>query len=151
MEKSTWKFWINGKGFYHFKNFNIYWAYRELIRNDLEYTDNNKSFSGEFLKNGYETIGLSFTGNNFKPYVKIIQPKNNWFGTSIMEPDTVFVKGNKEMIMSLQGFLAPYNNSYKELFDNCSIRYICLKDNDVKIYEDWTGNIPSKEVITNFI
>lgn len=150
----TWKFWINSKGYYNFKSFKVYWAYRQLMREELYELDNALSFSGQFLKEGFKTYGIGFRNNknpNFEFAEKQIRSNENWFGTSLYEPDTIFLKDDKELVMSLQGISTPYNSKYKELFDSCSIKYIRLKHKDKVIYENWTGNLPDKETVKQFL
>ena len=158
------KFWVNKEGkpftgsYYMFKTFKVYNAYKERLNQDQHNKDFNESFTGQFLKAGFEILGVNFIdGTATEPpkgfflYKKKISPTTNWFGISLMEPDTIFLKGNKEMVMSLNGVESPYNPKFHELFKSKSIRYICMKkDNDI-IYEDWTGNLPPKELVDEFI
>lgn len=159
MGKMTYRYWINkeGKpftgGYYEFKSFKVYMSYREYVAKELHRKAFNESFTGQFLKAGFDTFGI---GLSIKPpglfiAPKQINPMNNWFGTSLYEPDTIFIKGNKEMIMSIQGIGSEWNEKYKELFESVSIRYIKLIDNDKVIYENWTGELPPKEIVKEFL
>lgn len=105
----------------------------------------------DIINNGFKAFGLKFNGEKFIPYKKEIRSNENWFGTSLYEPDTIFLKDDKELVMSLQGISTPYNSKYKELFDSCSIKYIRLKHKDKVIYENWTGNLPDKETVKQFL
>lgn len=142
-------------GTYHtFKTFKVFFANEQRNIKLLYKRDFEESFTGQFLKAGFETFGVSFKERNspsFNPYPKPISPTTNWFGTSIMEPDTIFIKDDKEMVMSLQGVETPFNKKYEQLFDQGAIKYICIKNRGEKMYEDWTGNLPPKELITEFL
>ena len=78
---------------------------------------------------------------------KEYSPKDNWFGVSVYHPDLVLEKDNKKIILSLQGTLSKWNDAYKELFDTGSVKYICLKENDKIIYENWTGIFPDNNFL----
>lgn len=167
--KLTYGHWIDswdsptGNGGYHtFRSWKIYKAYREYGREYMDHFDFNMSFTGQFLKAGFETYGYYMSAirtedglyNNIKNSVwakKNITPTLNWHGTSVYAPDTLFIKGNKSMLMSIQGCSVPYNKDYDELFRNRAVKYIVLYDGDDKIYEDWTGNLPPKELVSKFI
>lgn len=160
MKGEKYKCWImstdskTGEGYYRwFNTFKVYFAYEKYLTEQLYKRDMEASFTGQFLKSGFETFGIAF---NYNPpstgiYKKSISPTNNWFGTSKMEPDTIFIKDDIEMVMSLQGIATPYNEKYKELFENCSCKYIRIKKNNDVLYEDWTGNLPPKELVDSFI
>ena len=148
----TWKYFV-GNRYHFFKSFKVYSAYKSMEAEEIKYKDFNESFTGQFLKSGFETFGIAFNESKpeFNVYNKKINPSVNWFGTSIQSPDTIFKKDDVELLMSLQGWLAPYNEKYDTLFTECSVKYICVKKSGQKLYEDWTGNLPSKELINTLI
>lgn len=155
----SWRHYANGK-YHEFRSWKVYSSYRERIREDLYFNDYNNSFTGQFLSSGFETFGLVLMAKQmgdeltnikgFKWFKKDLDPTDNWHGTSTYKPDTMFTRGDRTLIMSLQGHATPYNNEYKELFKTCSIKYICMKIGGQKIYEDWTGNLPNKEIVDKF-
>ena len=155
----TWKYWVNKEGkpmtgkYHYFKSLKVWKAFKETEFEQIRKFDFEQSFTGQFLKEGYETFGiaLSFDGKGNKLYKKQINPTCNWFGISVYEPDTYFIKDDKVMLMSLQGFATPYNGSYQELFKNGAIKYIRMQVKDKILYETWTGNLPSKEIVKQFI
>lgn len=152
----TWSYYINNNGNgrnYQFKNVKIYLAYRDWVGENIYYNDFNKSFTGQFLSSGFDVYKMGITNipsigiekySNFNPI-------NNWFGVSKYTPDVMFVKDDKTITMSLNGLATPYNEKYKELFETCSIKYIKVKQGDKILYEDWTGNLPSKELINSIL
>lgn len=149
----SWRYWISGKGYYDFNNYKIYKSYKEHTFEELKRFDFEQSFTGQFLKEGFETFSVSFDSSKpqFNIHKKEINPTINWFGTSVYEPDTYFVKNDKVLLMSLQGITTPYNPKYDELFNSSSIKYIKMYTKDNVIYEDWTGNLPSKEIVKEFL
>ena len=138
----SWRHWVNNKGYYEFKTFKVYWAYKEMVAEELHEYDFNESFTGQFLKGG-------FKGN------RDFNPTENWFGVSVYNPDLILTRGTKEVWLSLQGLLVPGGQEiydmYKTLFDNMAIKYILFKDGNKKIYEDFTGNLPNKELVNKFV
>ena len=148
--------WDKAGVHYLFNTFKVYFANERRNVELLHKRDFEESFTGQFLKAGFETYGVVFVnGDNdlklnpkrFKLYKKSISPTTNWFGTSLYEPDTIFVKDEIQMVMSLGGVEAPYNEKYKQLFDQKSIKYIRIQKKNKTLYEDWTGNLPPKELI----
>lgn len=85
---------------------------------------------------------------------KTFSPKNNWFGLSTYCPDASFKNGNKKVILSLQGVscsFAEYKEEHKELWDTMSIKYVCFKNDEKIVYEDYTGIMPNEEFIKDFV
>jgi hypothetical protein len=79
----------------------------------------------------------------------------NWFGLSVTQPDAWFRKPNfdGELMISLQGCIMPLPLSVQDeiLCQNRAVKYICLKIGKEKIFETFSGEIPSKEVLEMFI
>lgn len=132
---------------YWFKNFNVYMAHRNYERAKIAKMDFEQSFTGQFLVNGFTVYAPEFGWHLDRSF----NPTLNWFGVSIYSPDRLFLKGDKSMIMSLQGHIVPYNDKYATLFEDKAIRYIKISNGDKIIYEDWTGNLPDKELIKEFL
>lgn len=144
-------FW--GK-FYSFKNYKVYKSYRQMESELIRKIDFEKSFTGQFIKNEFIVFRLVF--DNSKPSFVWIRdskfnPTLNWFGVSIYSPDRLFIRGEKAMIMSLQGASCVYNENYEELFKSKSVKYISLYDSNELIYQDWSGNLPDKNLIEYFL
>lgn len=109
--------------------------------------------TSELISSGFEVFYVRTENRKFLK--KDFNPKNNWFGLSLYEPEGYFVRGDKSVLMSLQGVSIPVNkdiyDKYNDLFNKRSIRYICLKDKGQVLYEDYTGNLPPKELVNEFI
>lgn len=146
-------YYIDSNKRYWFKSFKVYWAFRAYESEQTHKRDMEKSFTGQFLYAGFDSfsLGLDKEKMRFCMVKDQIQPKLNWFGVSTYSPCWVLMKGNKSLTMSLQGVLAPYNDKYSDLFNSRSVKYIKLQDGDNVIYEDWTGQLPSKEIVNHFI
>lgn len=157
--KEKYPYWVNKEGrpmtgkYHWFGSFKVYLAYRQLIAEELSKFDFEQSFTGQFLKAGFETYGIGLSPSRGKMflYKKQISPTINWFGTSVYEPDTYFVKGDRRLLMSLNGVETPHNERYIDLLKTCSCKYIKMEIGDKTIYEDWTGNLPSKEIVKEFL
>jgi hypothetical protein len=87
------------------------------------------------------------------PDKKPFKTNDNWFGISLYHPDAVFLKGDRKIIMSLQGIYTPMNvpEKYREIEKKCKLQYIAFVESDNIIYETFTGEIPSIEFVDNFI
>ena len=146
--KPTWRYWINKEGgnftgkYYEFKSFKVYIAYRWYVAREIMRKDYNESFTGSFIKNG------------FKPS-REISPTENWFGVSVYRPDLTMTKGNKKLQMSLQGMYMPFPKELTEgirtLLQQCACKYIGLYENEVPVYETWSGQLPDKETLNKFL
>lgn len=139
---------------YEFKIFKIYWSYREWIREEIKRKDFEESFTGQFIKSGFEVYKSFFDQSKcLYGFVKdkSFSPTLNWFGVSLYSPDRIFLKKEKKITMSLQGMIIPYNERYDDLFKTKSCRYIKIQDGETILYEDWTGNLPDQELINNFL
>ena len=146
--KNTYRYWLIGADkYYLFKNFRVYLAYREYVNEYLHDIDYNSSFIGKFFKSGFPNENLCCSSK------KPIYPKNNWFGVSVYNPDLVIKKGTKILIMSLQRFLTPLEGfiKHKELSKNMGLRYVCMREAENVVYETYTGEIPSDEILNNFL
>jgi len=56
--KHTWRHWINGKGYYSFKSFKVYWAYREHLTELFTSTFKPSGFELFLIDNGFkQTVG----------------------------------------------------------------------------------------------
>lgn len=136
----TIRHWINNgiNGFYHeFKNRKVYWAYRDYITESLK----QSNFVQKAISNG------------FTPLPKDFRADSNWFGVSKQHPDAIISRGEKKIILSLQGMLTPESSDEKvqNLISELGVKYICFKSNDVILYESFFGEMPDNEFINRFI
>ena len=149
MEKNTWKGYImspdakDGNGHYHwFKTFKVYNAYEQFTYQRLRKQDLEKSFTGQFLFNGFISKHP-------------ISPTINWFGVSVYDPDVILKKDNKKVLLSLQGMAMPMPYGEDEgvwkLVEQCKCKYIGLFIDEKPIYQSWTGNLPPKELVQSFL
>lgn len=145
--------WINSKdsptggGYYFFKSYKIYRAYRQYLQEQIHKFDWEQSFTGQFLSSGFKQT---------LPFDEELRPTDNWFGCSKYHPDFVLEKDNKMVHLSLQGIGMLYCineaiEKYPDLVKTCSIKFIHLQINNETIYKDFTGNLPPKELIKDFI
>jgi len=100
--------------------------------------------TNELIDNGFTVSVAGSKDNDFRP-------NNNWFGLSLYHPDVRLNKNDIEVKMSLQGISCPYNEKYYDLFKSRAVKYIRVKRGDLVLYEDWTGNLPPKELIESII
>jgi len=88
-------------------------------------------------------------------YPKDLNPNNNWFGVSLYYPNVGLRKGNKMIVLSLQGSWTPFSkeiiNEYEVLIKNRSIKYIGFYIDKKPIYQSYTGELPDENFINNFI
>lgn len=115
----------------------------KIMRPDLyEPTYDEANMTHRFIKRGFNP------SRGFNPY-------ENWFGVSVYEPNLIFTRGKKAVLMSLQGMSMPLptseNTGTWELIKSRSCKYIGFKDGKNILYEDWSGNLPSQDFIENFI
>lgn len=96
----------------------------------------------------YMGFRVKYCGNRFNPY-------DNWFGVSKYYPEAVLLKGNKKIVLSMQGFLMPntvYDNpELKPILDDMSCRYLGFSIAGEIVYETFTGELPDMDFIENFI
>ncbi len=148
--KNTWGYHImsydtkDGNGYrYEFRNFKVFLAYEDYTMQQLHKYDFEQSFTGQFLNAGFESSQ------------KDLRPTINWHGVSVYHPDLILSRGEKQVILSLQGCLTRIDNEiykrYENLIKDCALKYIRLQDKDDAIYEDWTGNLPPKEMVSEFL
>jgi|ERR1700733_4195499 len=87
-------------------------------------------------------------------------PYENYFGVSVptshgLYADALLKRGNKHIILSLQGMMIPSSITFSEeikiLFKNRAVKYISFFVNDKMVYETFSGIIPSMEFIEDFI
>lgn len=81
-------------------------------------------------------------------------PKNNWMGVSVYHPDVYFERGDKVVILSVQGALMPIPELTPEnweLLQSRGARYVGFSINKVKVYQNWRGVLPDEEFIKEFI
>jgi uncharacterized HAD superfamily protein len=149
MTKNTYPYFIkdfksvNNTTQYWFKSFKVYLAYREMIKEQIHKYAFEQSFTGQFLVNG------------FVPTMqKKINPTNNWFGISTYHPDEIFVNGKKKVIMSLQGILCdinPCDTHMMGVAKNMGLKYIKMQNGNDIVYENYYGQLPSKEIVQSFL
>jgi len=95
--------------------------------------------------------------NGFTPYPKDFRPYDNWFGVSKMHPDAMLTKGEKKITLSLQGLATPfpYNHANRgeilAALSARSVKYICFQDGEKVVYENYFGELPTTELIEQFI
>lgn len=96
--------------------------------------------------------------SGFKPDTgtnSVFNPKNNWMGVSVYQPDVFFDKGNKTVHLSVQGLAmptpSPMTKEMLSLLQNRAARYIGFSIDRGKIYESWTGVMPTEEFINDFL
>lgn len=79
----------------------------------------------------------------------------HWFGVSVDHPDAWFKKSgfDGELQLSLQGTQTGHPTKEEDiiLLRNCASRYIAIKIGKQKIYETFSGKLPSDEIINQFI
>ena len=145
MTKETWKGYVLtdndwGKvGRNHiFKSFKVFYANEKRNIELLYKRDREGSFTGQFLKAGFSS-GYP------------ISPTSNWFGVSVYSPDMILKKDNKKVHLSLQGMAMPMpygeDDGVWDLVKQCKCKYIGLFIDDKPIYQNWTGNLPPKELV----
>lgn len=82
-------------------------------------------------------------------------PYNNWFGVSLYEPDAIFRRGDKTIILSLQGVLFRHPGyemeGYEELLKSRAVKYICFKKGGEELYVTHTGILPDNNFIETFL
>lgn len=83
--------------------------------------------------------------------------KNGWYGVTVYHPDEKFIKGDKEVILSLSGALTIYyltnkdNIENKDLLDAMAAKMIVLKSGNKIVYKTVTGILPSNELLDTFL
>ena len=96
----------------------------------------------------------------FEPYPKYFNPNDNWFGVSAISdkghtPDAKLTRGNKKIILSLQGTYMPFPKEitpqWESLAKQIALKYLGFYEGDQIKYETWFGNLPSNEFIERFI
>lgn len=79
----------------------------------------------------------------------------HWLGVSVYHPDASFTKEgfDGELQISLQGMLSgfPEKEEDKILMKKKACRYICIKINNKKIYETFSGKLPPENIVDYFI
>lgn len=137
--KNTYRYWVWGKGYYNFKTFKVYWAYREYLTEQMEVTN----FIGKAISMG------------FKPTNKDFNSQSNWFGVSKQHPDALLCRQEDSKIirLSLNGIGMPFPSTDKamELANEGGCKYLCFTENDEELYSNFFGEIPDEEFITNFL
>lgn len=54
--KNTWRHWVDGKGYYFFKSFRVYWAYREYLTDIYTTTFKPTGFEAYIIENGFKQV-----------------------------------------------------------------------------------------------
>lgn len=138
-----------------FKSFKVYLAAQEWVYEQVRIYDFEQSFTGQFLKAGFESYLAGFIQTPPHTLCSIgnLNPRANWHGVSVYEPDWILKKGDLEIVMSLQGMISPrgYDKKIMDGFKNGTIKYIGLFNGETIIYQDWFGNLPSKEIVKVFL
>lgn len=112
-----------------------------------------------FFSFTYRVVADSFIGNEIRGFQgfrwvsHIPDCNNNWFGVSVYEPDFLFIRNDKQIIMSLQGASMPIPTTENELslFYARACKYIGFFQGEKTVYESWSGDLPTQEFIENFI
>lgn len=90
-------------------------------------------------------------------WIKDYNPKNNWFGVSKYHPDALFVRDNKEVIISLGGAFGTIYVPDKilraniALFNNTAARIIILFENKKITYLNIHGVFPPTKILNEFL
>ena len=81
-------------------------------------------------------------------------PLNNYFGVSVYHPDVILSRGNRKIIISLQG-MAPLPKEKPQGYDQAlmsgSIKYIGFYQDEVAVYESYFGKLPDGDFLQGFI
>lgn len=115
---------------------------------------NHKLMHPEYYKQTYEEANMThkfaYRGFNWHRPVDFY---SNWFGCSVYEPDLIFTRDQKKIVMSLQGMAMPKPTRDEDwaLIKAGAAKYIGFSENGKVMYESWSGNLPSNEFIENFI
>jgi len=92
-----------------------------------------------------------------------INNSNWWFGVCLNHPDLILKRKKKTVILSLSGQLSiiAINRLYREspeqynrllpITYSVNCKYICFRDNDKIIFETFTGENPSGEILNQFL
>ena len=109
----------------------------------------NRNFIQEAMENGFEP----HNGNKFSY-------DDGWFGCNILaspekSPDRILVRGNKEIVLSLQGLAMRWpdkmDDGIEKLMKQCACRYLAFIKNKKILYETWSGTLPDRAFIDKFI
>ena len=91
----------------------------------------------------------------FKSIDAPISPYFNWFGCSRYAPDQRLKRGDKKIILSLQGMGMPppkeFTPQWQEVAKEKALKYLGFYNGDAVEYETYYGNLPDKEFIEEFI
>lgn len=98
----------------------------------------------------HKALIRGFEGNE-----KNINPYNNWFGVSTYVPDMILRKGEKKIILSLQGMHMPMPKNkiegWDEVAKQCGLKYLAFFNGDKTEYETYFGQLPNDEFIEQFL
>lgn len=112
-----------------------------------------------FLSFTYRVVAASFIGNEIRGFQgfswvqHIPDCNNNWFGNSVYEPDFLYVRNDKQILLSLQGMSMPIPNSENglALLQANACKYIGFFSGGKTDYQSWSGELPTQEFIEKFI
>ncbi len=140
-----------------------YKVYGDKIKRRIEdRIRTHKSQNPDFYIPTYDeanfTHKLIYKGFKVKNSAKVFKPYDNWFGVSKYVPECVFIRGNKKIILSLQGAAITFSidvsclsEEIQELFKACAVKYIAFYDKINLQYETFSGELPDMEFIEAFI
>lgn len=132
--------------------------YREL---ENEYLAHKRLYP-EYYSPTYEEANFAHRAlaNGFEPFPEYFCPYHNWFGVSACAyegytPDAVLKRGNKKIIISLQGIMMPIPKEqiegWDEVANQCALKYLGFFIDDQAIYQTWFGQLPEIDFIEKFI
>jgi len=104
------------------------------------------TFIDQLLQAGFTEI--------LNPYYK---QSEGWFGVTKYHPDAAFKKGDKEVVLSLQGSLGMFYVDDRTLIENQEIfvakaaKIIVLKEGKQVLYTTTTGQLPADQIIKEFL
>lgn len=128
-----------------------------MYRNMEDEYLSHKRFNPQYYYPTYEEANFTHRAlmNGFEPRPENFDPYNNWFGLSTYDPDARLTRGNKTIILSLQGIGMPepkeITDGWYEVAKQGALKYLCFYIDEKVIYETWFGQLPEMDFIEQFI
>lgn len=118
------------------------------------------NFVERLIAEGFvETLNTNFMKKRDPSYK--FSTKNNWFGVSTYHPDAILECGTKKLILSLMGAFGyeiyirnvpnGINESFNTLSANRAVKIILLMNGNNVVYSTFSGEVPSEDIITEFL
>ena len=135
---------------------------RELMRGLQEKVRQHKRNFPQYYEPTYEEANFSHKAliKGFVPFPEYFKPYDNWFGVSACAyqgytPDAILTRGDKKIILSLQGMAMPMPKEkiegWDEVAKECNLKYLAFINGEKTEYETYFGQLPSAEFIEQFI